>query len=577
MGLGRKRVAVGWLRVRTPSATLTRRFASATPETRLSLRAAFCLSAPLIVGLIVNQRSYSIIFAIGALWAISQDGLDEWRVRGPRLFWVAIAAGVGASVGASVVTHDSAAWVLVVLFSATAFVAGVIEASGWAARGAYLLIGTIIGGGLHFTGKVWQSCLLLTLGGLWVFAVAALTDQRRLLNTERVVLAKAFRSLANLVDVLGTPEFFEARARGVATLDAAQDVVGGRGLLASSDEELALHQCLVVALRCGEVVSYLAGKGLRADPSISLALRDVATALRDNSGLAATEVLRNLPAYFQTISGLDPVITEALQLADPAVLRTSPPNDSFRRTTRHLMSPFERGRFALILTLAVGSGTLIAQAIDTQHNFWLPMSVAFILRPDLGPVITRAAARSVGTVVGVAIAAVVAVSGNAIWLLILLSCAMAALQPRAARRSHVLGVICFTPIVFVFLSLLGTEHYLFVPRIVDTLLGSAIVFILDVVLWSRAPSLRPAQQLVKAQRAATRYQDEALRDDPIRRHLLRRSALRAVANARSALDQARAEPHPLRRPDSTTFEALDDIEASIDATTVALLERGSLG
>src|ERR1700744_5470116 len=101
----------------------------ATPEIRLSLRAALCLSSPLIVGVIIDQREYSIIFAIGSLWAISQDGLDEWRVRGPRLLWVGIAAGVGVMIGASVVNHDTASWALIVLYGVVAVIAGYIEAS----------------------------------------------------------------------------------------------------------------------------------------------------------------------------------------------------------------------------------------------------------------------------------------------------------------------------------------------------------------------------------------------------------------------------------------------------------------
>jgi uncharacterized membrane protein YccC len=198
--------------------------------------------------------------------------------------------------------------------------------------------------------------------------------------------------------------------------------------------------------------------------------------------------------------------------------------------------------------------------------------VAFILRPDLGPVITRALARTTGTVVGVAIAAFVAWIGNSIPVLIALSCVMAALVPWAAKKSHLLAVVTFTPIVFVFLSLLGTDKYLLAPRIIDTGLGAAIVLLLDLFLWSRAPSLRPAQQLAKAQDAAQRYARDATRDDVLRRHLLRRSALRAVANARSAVAQAKAEPHPLRRSRRIDAQELNHIEASIDASTVALLD-----
>ncbi|MHB8380572.1 MAG: FUSC family protein [Acidimicrobiales bacterium] len=559
-----------------PASTLTRRRRfSTTPELRLSLRAGFCLSTPLVVGLVVNQRLYATVFAIGALWAISQDGLDEWRVRGRRLFWVGVAATVGVAMGATFVGHDSSPASLVVFFGVAALVAGFVEASNWASQGAYLLIGSIIGAGLRFSGHVWQSCLCVALGSLFVYAVAALTDRRNRLSNQRIFLSNAFDVLASLVDALATPRFYSVRARAVTSLDAAQDVVGSRHLRRDSAEEVALRQCLVVALRCGEVVSYLEGKHLRAEVSVSAALREVASALENTTGLGAVTLLRDLPARFNDIVGLDPAVTSSLALRDPSDLPVTPPRSAAHALTRATLPVVERLRFATILTLATVAGTLVANALDGPHGFWLPLSVAFILRPDLGPVITRALARTVGTVVGVAIAALVALSGNSIALLIALSCVMAAGVPWASRRSHVLAVITFTPIVFVFLSLLGTERYLFAPRVIDTAIGAAIVLVLDVVLWTTAPSLRPAQQLEKARSASARYEREATLDDPQRRHLLRRAALRAVTNARSALDQAEREPRLLQRLDPTTLQQLDDVESSIDTHTVSLLEPRS--
>jgi uncharacterized membrane protein YccC len=526
-----------------------------------------------VVGLLINQRSYTIVFAIGALWAISQDGLDEWRVRGRRLFWVAVAATVGVAMGATFVGHDSGATALVVFLGVAALIAGVVEASNWASQGAYLLVGSIIGAGLRFSGRVWQSCLCIALGAMWVYGVAALTDRRTRLANQRVFLANAFDVLASLVETLDTTRFYAVRARAVTTLDAAQDVVGSRHHRSESAEEVALRQCLIVALRCGEVISYLEGKHLRGDLSVSLALRQVASTLKTTTGVDAVTLLRDLPARFNDIAGLDPAVTSALALGDPRDLPAAPPRFSAHPLTRATLPLVERLRFAAILSLATVAGTLVATALDGLHGFWLPLSIAFILRPDLGPVITRALARTVGTVVGVGIAALVALSGNSIGLLIALSCVMAATVPWATRRSHVLAVITFTPIVFVFLSLLGTEKYLFAPRIIDTAIGAAIVLLLDVVLWTTAPSLRPAQQLEKARAASARYEREATIDDPLRRHLLRRSALRAVTNARSALDQARKEPRLLQRLDPTTLRQLNDIESSIDTHTVSLLEH----
>jgi uncharacterized membrane protein YccC len=545
----------------------------ATPEIRLSLRAAFCLSSPLTVGVIINQREYAIIFAIGSLWAISQDGLDEWHVRGPRLLWVAVAAGFGVLLGASFVNHESASWALIVLYSVVAVIAGYVEASNRATAGAYLLVGTILGGGLELTGKIWQSALAIALGSLWVFLVAYLMNRRGRWSVQRLTLARTFDELAGVVDAIGTPQFFTVRDRALTTLDRANDVVGVRPLRGHDREAAALQRCLIVALRTGEVISFLEAKGLPVDPAMASGLRDVARILNESNATAAVVALEGFPHRFESPSGLHPSVLAALEPVTLAELAADPLRPVTASATRSPLAVRERLRFALILAVAIAAGTAISVTLDDPHGFWLPMSVALILRPDVGPVISRALARTVGTVVGVGIAGIVVLTGNTILALIVLSCVMAAIQPWAARRSHALAIMVFTPLVFIFLGLLGSDRGLFAARIVDTALAAGVVLILDVCVWTTAPSMRPAAQLEKARAAVARYERDARLEDPVSRTGLRRAALRAVVRARASLSQNRTEPRLLGRDDPTIAAQLDTVEHSIDAHTASLLDQ----
>jgi uncharacterized membrane protein YccC len=549
----------------------TRRFITWTPEIRLSLRAAVCLSTPLIIGLIVHQRLYAIVAGIGALWAISQDGLDEWRDRGPRLLWVAGAGGAGVALGASIVDHDSTTWVLVLALGLLALVAGFIEASNHATAGAYLLIGSVLGVGLEFRDQVWQATLSIVVGALWVYLVAMLMNRKFRVFSQRVYLAHAFDALASTTEAIGTPQFYAVRARAVTTLDQAHDVVGSIRLETSNEEIRSLYQCLIVALRCGEAISYFEGKNIATGPSVAQDLRHVARTLEGTSAQAAVATLAAIRQDLTRTPELSALVASVfnvdLEVDQPRTIRRSP--------TRALLPSAERLRFAVILAVAIAVALSISRILDGPHGFWLPLAVAFILRPDVGPVISRAVARTIGTIVGVGIAAFVSWTGNTVLELIIFSCVMAAIQPWAARRSHALAVITFTPIVFVFLGLIGTDKNLFTVRIVDTALGAAIVLMLDVLVWTTAPSLRPAQQIATARAASARYGDEAALDDPLLRHQLRRTALRAVTNARSAISNARSEPRLLGRYDPTSASQLDDIDRSIDASTVALLERAN--
>lgn len=548
-----------------------RRHANGTPEIRLSLRSALGLTVPLLLGVITDLRLDSIVVSLGALWAISQDGLDEWTVRGPRILLVGAAASAGIGLGAAFASHDSAVAATAGLFGATAIVAGVLETSKWPSPGVYLLVGTIVGDGLAFGGRVWQSVLFVAAGTAWVYLLGALTDRRKRLMNQRVFLSGAFSALADLLDTVATPRFYEERSKAVAVVDTAHDVVGGGRLRGGGDEEIALRQCLIVALRFGEVIAYLEAKHRPVDRAVSDSVRGIADLLREGTGRQATQRLSELPGQLAASAQLEGRLVGALVPPTGDEVRAAASREH-RHSARPRLPVGERLRFAAILGIAVVGATAVAHALDGPHGFWLPLSVAFILRPDVGPVISRALARTIGTGVGVAIAVVVSWTGNSVVALIVLSCAMAAAMPWATRRSHLLAVITFTPIVFVLISLVGSASSLFAARIVDTAIGAAIVLLVDLAVWTRAPSLRPEQQLARAARAAERYESDAAHASALERNVLRRDALRAVADARRALTLAAAEPAAFRRPSPTLSDELDRVEAALDDHTVRLLE-----
>jgi uncharacterized membrane protein YccC len=232
----------------------------------------------------------------------------------------------------------------------------------------------------------------------------------------------------------------------------------------------------------------------------------------------------------------------------------------------------DRLRFALLFGGAVVVATIIAHVLDGPRGYWLPMTVAFVFRPDLGPVMRRAIARVVGTLAGVGIAALVAIAGNQQISLIILCCAMAAAVPWAAQRSHALTVMVFTPIIFVFVGVLGPDQNLFGPRIVDTAIGASIVLAIDYVMWLHAPSLRPRQQLGQVGEAVANYLRTTPTSDPVTRHSLRRNALRAVTGARSAIKLAGIEPHLFHESGAPYLAQLNTYVDEIDDHTVELFE-----
>jgi uncharacterized membrane protein YccC len=481
---------------------------------------------------------------------------------------VSLAATIGVAVGASFVNIFAGEWWVIALVGIVGLVSGVIEASMYSAPGMYLLLGTILGTGLRFPGRELESALSIGAGALWVLLVAAITDRRRRTVDQQIYLSRSFRALARHLSSLNTEQSTALRARAVSALDSAQDTIGTRE--ASGDASaIALRQGLIVAFQFGELASYLANEGGEVDERIVACLIRVANELRTATAESTVQLIQQERDEFSRDSSLArrELVVAALKVPSANEIEKSPP---FRSTIVRL--PWtDRIRFGVLLAVAVSVATVITHSLDGPHGFWLPLSVAFIFRPDLGPVIRRAAARTVGTMIGVGIAAAAAWLGNREVILIVLSCAMASLVPWAQRRGHAWTVMVFTPIVFVFLGVVGPDQYLFVPRIVDTSLGAVIVLGIDLVLWSRAPSSRPEQRVQAARRAAHEYQRVGATRSAIARHSLRRNALRAVTQARDAIALAAAEPHPFRQPDETLTHQLDEIERSIDERTANLV------
>jgi uncharacterized membrane protein YccC len=539
---------------------------------RLSSRAAFGLATPLVIGLISGQRAYGTLVALGALWAVSQDGLDRWRNRSPRMLGVAVAGGPGLALGALFVNHVHAPWSLVVLFGAVAFIAGLIEASLWATQGMYLMLGAILGGGLGFAGRIWQSTLCLIVGVLFVYSIASVTDRLSRRVDQRISLANALEALAQLLDAVGTEALNHARSRAVVILDVAQDVVGTKKL-PRDDEGVAIHQVFVVVLQIGELASYLASKEETVDRSVTDALRAAATTIRERSCVEAVAHLDTFASGLANTvdSPSRQVIADSLRSPERSTLVSEMP---FRSTIQRLPA-VDRLRFALLLSVAVVVATIIAHALDGPKGYWLPMTVAFVFRPDLGPVMRRAISRVIGTLAGVGIAALVALAGNQQVSLIVLCCAMAAAVPWAAQRSHALTVMVFTPIVFVFVGVLGPDQNLFGPRIVDTAIGATIVLAIDYVMWLHAPSLRPRQQLEQVGLAVASYERTTVTSDPVTRHSLRRNAFRAVTRARSAIKLAGIEPHLFHESGAPYLAQLNGYIDEIDDHTVELFESSS--
>ncbi len=486
----------------------------------LSVRAAFCLTTPLVVGVATGHVREATLFILGALWGVSQDGPDAWPVRSRRLLWLALAVLVGFGIGAVVGLWATDPAARIALLGAAGLVSGYLQASGLVSFGAYGLLGIIVGSGIVTAGSAWWIPIATSLGALWVWVVAAAMDRR----SRCYVSASPSRS-----------------SRWTAP--------SGRS----------------GATTCGELVPYLAKVTPR--PLRIAELNELAQLLRSGTAQRTIHELHSQQTG-DWVAGRGAPVAAALEIPSVERARSWSP----RPIARFRPPAGECLRFGVLLGGSVAGETAVALAARGPHAFWLPMSVAFILRPDLAPVIRRAAARTVGTLIGVAIPGVLALSGNPPIALIALSCAMAALMPAATRRGHGYAVVTFTPIVFVFIAILGNDRGLFGARIVDTAIAALLVLIVDLVAWTTSPSLRPLAQLARAEDALREYLQVRSSTPVVERALVRRAAFRAIVAAVASQSTVEREPAFLLRGDPGVHGRAAGLLDQLDAHTCELLE-----
>jgi uncharacterized membrane protein YccC len=229
-------------------------------------------------------------------------------------------------------------------------------------------------------------------------------------------------------------------------------------------------------------------------------------------------------------------------------------------------------RYAALLALCVLISQGCAAALHGPRDYWLPMTVAFVYKPDFGPVFRRALHRCAGTVAGVAVIGALTLATGDTLVSIAAVAGFGALMAAGVRHHYAVATTGLTAAVFVMLDLLGDHRELYGPRIVDTALAAGIVLFVHFAVWPDSAARHADEKTAAALAAARRYQDLAAGVAPPQRHALRRSAYGSLAEARRAAATARHEPSRPGRPLPDWEQAIARTEQLCDAVTARALD-----
>jgi uncharacterized membrane protein YccC len=543
---------------------------------RVLLRNTLAVIVPLALGIATGRLSIGIAIAVGAIVTMYSDQPGPYRQRLARLLAVSAAGGVAAFLGMLVGGR------LPLLIPATlivGFIGALLVVYGDAiARVGMAAMILLAITAAHPTGATaaLQSAALIGAGGLLLtlFSIAAWPLQRY--GPEREALAAVYRGLATLarepnVDAAAPPGLSEAmtglqhtllgphRARGapmdsfavllelaermrleltaLASLDPKDPIAGlvrheaatlldaiGNSIAAGTDTERTLARPLE-SLRVAEnalPVEALPGKSI---PARHLqALRGQLAAAARNAGRAST---------------LGEARAEREDLQLPRALR---PRSALAILTASLTPRSAAFRHAVRTAACLAIAVWLGRALALSHGYWIPMTVAIVLRADYGATFSFGLLRVAGTLIGLLLTtALLHLLPADAWAWLGVMAILCAAFRYFGPVHYGVAVAALTGMVVLLLALAGEPaEPTMLSRLIATVIGSAMALAAYGIWPTRErEQIRPAlTQLLEAYAAYVGSLGSRTRErrDP-------RLAVRvARANAEAAQARLLAEP-----------------------------------
>ncbi|MFJ2646162.1 FUSC family protein [Streptomyces sp. NPDC087420] len=552
-------------------------------------RASVALAVPLAVGFATDQRAYGALVALGALNGVLSDTAEAYRMRILHVAVPQFFAAVGVTLGSLVFGQE---WTAVGVLALVALVSGMISSIGAVASfaGLLLLLNAVVGAGLALPDPWWKPPLLIVLGGLFVLALSLLAWPFRVGVPERAAVAGTYRATADLLEASAAPDpEFDGRRRAVTlALNHAYDLLlarragdhGWRGPLVRLLAQLNVIIPLVEAAHL---------RGRRRPPEVMAAVRHLADLVaegrtgegvldlpppRTASDRAVDTALRHVAAVVHEADG-DPRNPATMddRLGRPAALSVR-----VRRATRNVLFSEASWRYGLRLALCIGLAQTLVAVIPVQRSYWVALTVTFVLKPDFGSVFSRAVLRALGTAVGLVVAGVVLAEVPIGWWDVLVVALLAPLIPAVSAKGYAFQTAAITPVILLISDVLNRQGFgLVAPRLVDSLIGCAIVLVAGYLLWPESWHTRLGHRLADAVEETADYVRRAFgmpdatgkAADQAEVERTRRRIYRDLSTVRTEFQRALTEPPPIGRRAAAWWPLVVATERIVDATTAA--------
>jgi uncharacterized membrane protein YccC len=427
----------------------------------VAIRNTAVVTLTLLTAQILHQPALGLVASLGALNVAYSDGVDAYRLRARRMllasFICALAVFLGEISGRN---HVGA----VVLAGVWGFGAGLVVALGQTAAdiGTISLVTLLVFGARPLAPKQAAIAGLLALaGGLVQTGVSLLFWPARRFQHERQVLAAIYQELARVAT-----ENVHAGTAPLATAlfsNAREVVCGPSGDHSPESETFSslMNQAERIRLRLLTLARLRRRFERDKNPALTTlgefldtctsCLRNIASAISKGDGLSQSAVNAGLTdAIESAIDNLrnansaettgNPAFRSAMQrdaalqmdalagqlraagrlatgkgtglpVTAGLVPRTPMPGSgwAYRMAMLRANLNFESVAFrhGLRLAVCVMLGDAIARSFEWQRTYWIPMTIAIVLKPDFLTTFSRGALRLLGTFTGLVIATLI--------------------------------------------------------------------------------------------------------------------------------------------------------------------------
>src|ERR1700722_19072776 len=576
-------------------------------STKLSTHRAFRNSLgvvlPLIAGFALHMPRGGLVVASGALNVSYSDGSDPYSVRVKRMLASSVICAVAVFVGAVSGKHIVLA---VTLAAVWAFIAGMFVAVSGAAPdlGIISLVTLLIYGAQRLSPREAAiSGVLALAGGLLQTALSAALWPVRRYDPERRAVAKFYLELANRASAS-----WNATSAPLASVQSeqAQEALLGLGrdgdaesiryrALLNQAERIRLTLLLLMRLRLRlerEIPDYpgiaILGRYLQATAQI---LRHISNSLSaaasaepqektsqalDQFSIQLREVAAATPPSFIAAVAKDAVFQmDALSGQLRAALDLSQNNAevqgdadtpaltprTWMETASNVIEVFRNHldlqlpifRHALRLAVLVALGDILGTEVSWRRTYWLPMTIALVLKPEFTATFTRGLLRIAGTIVGLLLATALfhLFNPGVVLQVVLIFVLVFLLRWLGPANYGIFGIAVSALIVFL-LAIGGVPpRDVIWARGLNTVVGGALA-LLAYWLWPTWERTRVSERIAEILDAYRNYTHALSRWNPadkswmLELERVRRSARTARANLEASIDRLGSEPGTTR-------------------------------